>query len=56
MARIGYIESLNKDNIIFQLQEETEISYLVNFTIPFTGNGKIKVPSGVKFAAYGPVY
>lgn len=56
MVASDYIKSLNEDNIIFQLQEDTEISYLVYYKNYSTGNGKIKVPSGVKFAAYGPMY
>lgn len=51
-----YIESLNEDNIIFQLQEDTDISYFVYLKNYSIGNGIIKVPSGVKFAAYGPIH
>lgn len=55
MATTEYIESLNIEENVFELQEDTTIGYLSHYAAPYTGGGEIVVPAGVRFAAYGPM-
>ena len=52
MATRTYIESLNIEDNVFELQEDTEINYLVHFLAPFTGSSQIIIPKGTKFAPH----
>ena len=55
MATRTYIESLNIEDNVFELQDDTEINYLVHFFAPFTGSSQIIIPKGTKFAPHGPM-
>ena len=55
MATTDYIKSLHIEDNVFELIEDTVISYLVHYYAPFTGSGKINVPAGTTFVAYGPM-
>lgn len=55
MATTEYTESLNIEENVFELQEDTTIGYLSHYAAPYTGGGEIVVPAGVRFAAYGPM-
>lgn len=55
MATIEYIESLNINENVFELKEDTNIGFLSHYAAPYTGGGEIVVPAGVRFAAYGPM-
>ena len=55
MATTEFIESLHIEDNVFELKEDTVLSYLVHYAAPFTGDGQISVPSGTKFAAHGPM-
>ena len=55
MATREYIESLNIDDNVFELNEDIIVSYLVHFAAPFTGSSKIKVSKGTMFAPHGPM-
>lgn len=55
MATTEYIDSLNIEENVFELQEDTTIGYLSHYAAPYTGGGEIVVPAGMRFAAYGPM-
>lgn len=55
MATTDYIKSLHIEDNVFELIEDTVISYLVHYYAPFTGSSKINVPAGTTFVAYGPM-
>lgn len=55
MATEKFIESLHIENNVFELKEDTVLSYLVHYAAPFTGAGEILVPAGTRFAAHGPM-
>ena len=55
MATREFIESLNIENNVFELNEDIIVSFLVHFSAPFTGGSKINVPKGTKFAPHGPM-
>lgn len=55
MATTEFIESLHIEDNVFELKEDTVLSYLVHYAAPFTGDGQISVPAGTKFAAHGPM-
>ena len=55
MATTEFIESLNIEENVFELMEDTVISYLVHYAAPCTGGSEISVPAGTKFAAHGPM-
>lgn len=55
MATREYIESLHIEDNVFALKEDTILNYLVHYAAPFTGDGQIVVPAGMKFAAHGPM-
>ena len=44
MATIEFIESLNIEDNVFELNEDIIVSFLVHFSAPFTGGSKINVP------------
>ena len=50
MATRKQIESMNIDENVFELVEDTELEYLVHFAAPFTGADKCIVPKGTTFA------
>lgn len=53
MTTREFIESLKLRDNIFELNEDTVVSYLIHFAAPFTGEDKICIPAGTKFAPYG---
>lgn len=55
MATREQIESLKIDENVFELEEDTELEYLVHFAAPFTGSDKCIVPKGTSFAPHGPM-
>lgn len=55
MATTEFIESLHIEDNVFELKEDTVLSYLVHYAAPFTGDGQISVPAGTRFAAHGPM-
>lgn len=55
MATEKFIESLRFEDNVFELKEDTVLSYLVHYAAPFTGAGEISVPAGTRFAAHGPM-
>lgn len=55
MTTTEYIESLKISENVFELQEDTTICYLSHYVAPYTGDGEIVVPAGMRFAAYGPM-
>lgn len=55
MATEAFIESLHIEDNVFELKEDTMLEYLVHYAAPFTGDGQISVPAGVRFAAHGPM-
>lgn len=55
MATTDFIESLHLEDNVFELKEDTVLSYLVHYAAPFTGDGQISVPAGTRFAMHGPM-
>ena len=55
MATHEQIEELKIDENIFELAEDTELEYLVNFAAPFTGADKCVIPKGTAFAPHSPM-
>lgn len=55
MATTDFIESLHIEDNVFELKEDTVLSYLVHYAAPFTGDGQISVPAGTRFAMHGPM-
>ena len=55
MADIKFIESLNIEDNIFELQENCIIGYLVHYCAPFTGGGEHEIPAGTRFCLHGPM-
>ena len=55
MATKEFMESLHIEDNVFELEEDTVLSYLVHYAAPFTGGGQITVPAGTRFAVHGPM-
>lgn len=55
MATTDFIESLHIEDNVFELKEDSVLSYLVHYSAPFTGDGQISVPAGTTFAAHCPM-
>lgn len=55
MADRKFIESLNIEDNVFELKENSTISYLVQYFAPYTGAGEYEIPAGTKFCMYGPM-
>lgn len=55
MTYQAFIESLNLKDIVFELTEDTTISYLVQYYVPFTGAGEHKLKAGTRFFLTGPM-
>ena len=55
MADRKFIESLNIEDTVFELKENSIISYLVQYFAPYTGAGEYEIPSGTRFCMYGPM-
>lgn len=55
MATREQIESLKIDENVFELEEDTELEYLVHFAAPFTGSDRCMVPKGTAFATISPM-
>lgn len=55
MATREFIDSLNIEENVFELLEDTTIGYLVHYAAPYTGGGEIKIPAGTKIVPYGPM-
>lgn len=55
MATESFIQSLHIEDNVFELKEDAVLRYLVHYAAPFTGEGQISVPAGVRFAAHGPM-
>lgn len=53
MADRKLIESLNIEENIFELKENSAISYLVQYFAPYTGAGEYEIPAGTKFCMHG---
>ena len=49
------IETLNIDENVFELAEDTELEYLVHFAAPFTGADKCVIPKGTAFSPHSPM-
>lgn len=48
-----FFATLHFEENVFELVEDTKMSFLVHFRAPFTGAGEIVVPAGTKFYAHG---
>ena len=48
-----FFATLHFEENVFELVEDTKMSFLVHFGAPFTGAGEIVVPAGTKFYAHG---
>ena len=55
MADRKFIESLNIEDNVFELKENSTISYLVQYFAPYTGAGEYEIPAGTKFCMHGPM-
>lgn len=55
MADRKLIESLNIEENIFELKENSTISYLVQYFAPYTGAGEYEIPAGTRFCMHGPM-
>lgn len=55
MADRKFIESLNIEDNVFELKENSTISYLVQYFAPYTGAGEYEIPAGTKFCVHGPM-
>ena len=55
MATREQIEALKIDENVFELEENTELEYLVHFAAPFTGSDKCIVSKGTAFVPHGPM-
>ena len=55
MADREFIESLKMEENIFELRENSTISYLVQYFAPYTGAGEHEIPAGTKFCVHGPM-
>ena len=53
MANQDFIESLNMEENVFELQEDTELEYLEHYAAPYTGAGSCIIPKGIRFAPHG---
>ena len=49
MADRKFIESLNIEDNVFELKENSTISYLVQYFAPYTGVGEYEIPAGTRF-------
>ena len=50
-----FIESLNIEDNVFELKENSIISYLVQYFAPYTGAGEYEIPAGTRFCMHGPM-
>lgn len=55
MTYRAFIESLNLKDVVFELTEDTTISYLVQYYAPFTGSGEHQLKAGTRFVLSGPM-
>ena len=55
MADRKFIESLNIEGNVFELKENSTISYLVQYFAPYTGAGEYEIPAGTRFCMHGPM-
>ena len=55
MADKELIESLNIEDNVFELKENSTISYLVQYFAPYTGAGEYEIPAGTRFCMHGPM-
>ncbi len=55
MADRKFIESLNIEDNVFELKENSIISYLVQYFAPYTGAGEYEIPAGTRFCMHGPM-
>lgn len=55
MATREQIEALKIDENVFELVEDTELEYLIQFAAPFTGGDKCIIPKGTAFAPHSPM-
>lgn len=55
MTYRAFIESLNLKDVVFELTEDTTISYLVQYYAPFTGGGEHQLKAGTRFFLSGPM-
>ena len=55
MADRKFIESLNIEDNVFELKENSTISYLVQYFAPYTGAGEYEIPAGTRFCMSGPM-
>ena len=51
----AFIKSLNIEENIFELTEDTTTSYLVHYAAPCTGNGEYQIKAGTRFMLGGPM-
>ena len=49
MTYRDFIESLNLKDVVFELTEDTTISYLVKYYAPYTGAGEYQLKAGIRF-------
>ena len=50
-----FVESLNIEENVFELTEDTTIGYLVQYYAPYTGGGECIIPAGTPFVPHGPM-
>ena len=50
-----FVESLNIEENVFELTEDTMIGYLVQYYAPYTGGGECIIPAGTPFVPHGPM-
>lgn len=50
-----FVESLNIEENVFELTEDTVIGYLVQYCAPYTGGGEHIIPAGTPFVPHGPM-
>ena len=55
MADKEFIESLNIEDNVFELKENSVINYLVQYFAPYTGAGEYEIPAGTRFCMHGPM-
>ena len=55
MVTTEFINSLNIEDNIFELKENSTIGYLVQYCAPYTGAGEYEIPAGTRFCIHGPM-
>lgn len=55
MVTTEFINSLNIEDNIFELKENSVIGYLVQYCAPYTGAGEYEIPAGTRFCMHGPM-